>query len=318
MAIYGGYDLTMVGLEAEATFGTDPAAGLVRWPGVVTSLPNITEDYAKTVVRGLGAGRDPGMFYRTKKELAISLESLLSDDDLATESIFGLALGTLPDAGTGVITNENTLRSCVIEVGHHPTEVSDRWYETFTGCSINMVSLAASEGDVVTLNTDFFAKDVTRAATETARTADTLTALAEHTTKPFTFEDVTVAIAGVANPLIRSITVEINNNLNRIYALNGGATIANSFATKRDVTGSFTIVKEDNVLRDLFVADPFDTANTKTITLTLSKNSAAETLTLTLNNCRLMSRSFDRPGDDVKELEETYDFVAETIVVKTK
>lgn len=316
MAIEGGYDLTMVGLEAEATFGTDATAGLVRWPGVVTSLPNITEDYAKTVVRGLGQGRDPGLFYRTKKELAISLESYLCTDDVATESLFGLALGTLPDGATGIITNENALRSCTIETGYNPT--TGKWFEIFTGCSVNSISLAAQEGEVVTLNTDFFAKDVTRSATEASRTADDLSALAHHATRPFTFEDVTVAIAGITNPLIRSITVEINNNLNRIYALNGSATIANTFATKRDVTGSFTIVKEDNVLRDLFVADPFLTASSKTITVTLSKNSAAETITLTLNNCRLMSRSFDRPGDDVKELEETYDFVAETIVVKTK
>ena len=316
MAIQGGYDLKLVGLEAEATFGTDATAGLVKWPGIVTSLPNITEDYAKTTVRGLGAGRDPGIFYRTKKEVALSLESYICDDDQSTESIFGLALGTLPDSTTGVITNSDVLRSCTIETGFD--DGAGAWFELFTGCTINSVGLNAQEGEVVTLNTDFFVKDVTRAATETSRTADNLSALAEHSTKPFTFEDVTVGIAGVSNPLIRSITVDINNNLNRIYALNGSATIANNFATKRDVTGAFTVVKEDNVLRDLFTADPFLTASTKTITVTLTKNGGTEHLVLTLNNCRLMSRSFDRPGDDVKELEETYDFVAETIQVKTK
>lgn len=316
MAIQGGYDLKLVGLEAEATFGTDPAAGLVKWPGIVTSLPNITEDYAKTTVRGLGAGRDPGIFYRTKKEVALSLESYICTDDQATESIFGLALGTIPDGSTGIITNSDVLRSCTLETGFD--DGASPWYELFVGCTINSLGLQASEGEVVTLNTDFFVKDVTRSATQVARTADDLGALTEHNVRPFTFEDVTVAIAGVSNPIIRTITVDISNNLNRIYALNGTATIANNFATKRDITGSFSIVKEDNVLRDLFTADPFDAASSKTITVTLSKNSGAEYLRLTLNNCRLMSRSFDRPGDDVKELEETYDFVAETIEVKTK
>jgi hypothetical protein len=315
MAIQGGYDLKLVGLEAEATFGTDAAAGLVKWPGIVTSLPNITEDYAKTTVRGLGAGRDPGIFYRTKKEVALSLESYICTDDAATESIFGLALGTIPDGTTGIITNSDVLRSCSIETGFD--DGAAPWYELFVGCTINSVGLQCTEGEVVTLNTDFFVKDVTRAATEVSRTADNVSNLVPHTVRPFTFEDVTVAIAG-ETAIVRTITVDIANNLNRIYGLNGTATIANNFATKRDVTGSFTIVKENNNLRDVFTADPFDDANSKTITVTLSKNSGTEYLRLTLTNCRLMSRSFDRPGDDVKELEETYDFVAETVEVKTK
>ena len=51
------------------------------------------------------------------------------------------------------------------------------------------------------------------------------------------------------------------------------------------------------------------------ITITMSKNSGAETVTITLTDCRLMSRDFTRPGDDVKELEESYDFHAASIGV---
>ncbi len=316
MAIMGGYDLTMVGLEAESTFGSDPTAGLVRWPGLVQNLPNITEDYGKSVVRGLGSGRDPGLFYRTKKEVALTIESLLMSDDSGAESIFGLALGTSPDGSTGVITNSDLLRSFTIETGWH--DGSSGWYELFTGCVINLLSLQMQTGEACVLTCDSFVKDVTRSTTETTRSGDNLSALTPSTADPFTFEDVTVAFTGITDPIVTEMTIDINNNLNRIYALNGSATIANSFATKRDITGSFTIVKENNTLRDIFTANPNANAGKQTITVTLSKNTGTEFLKLTLTDCRLLSRSFDRPGDDVNELTETYDFHAASIAVDTK
>lgn len=316
MAIQGGYDLTMVGIDTETTFGTDPTAGLIRWPGLVTSMPNITEDYGKSVIRGLGNGRDPGLFYRTRKELALTIESLLMDDDNGAESIFGLALGGAPDSGTGVITNADLLRSFTLETGFN--DGSTEWYELFTGCVINMLSLQMSSGEEVRLTADAFVKDVTRSGAEVSRTADDLSDLAQHTTAPFTFEHATITIAGITSPLITDMTVDINNNLNRIYALNGSSTIAQSFATKRDITGSLTVVKESNALRDVFTADPTASAGKKTITITLSKNSGSEYLKLTLTDCRFLSRNFDRPGDDSAELTESFDFQAGSISVDTK
>lgn len=309
MTIQGGYDLTMVGIEAEATFGTDAADTRVRWPGIVTSIPNPTEDYGKTVIRGLGSGRDPGMFYRTKKEVGLAIESLLNQDDTSTASIFGLALGTCT---AGTVTNTDTLRSFTLETGYN-TGAGSAWYELYTGCRVETLSLSMNSGEAVTLNATLFAKDLTRGAAEVNCATVDLSELTEHATKPFTMEDVTVAFGSAGSQIVTTMTIDINNTLSRLYGLSGSATIQESFATKRDVTGAFTIIKQDDTLMDKFISDPF--GNHEDITITLSKNSAAEKVVITLTDCRLLQRDFSRPGDDVKELEESYDFHAASITV---
>tara|TARA_Y100000593_G_scaffold94859_1_gene196699 strand:+ start:13699 stop:14637 length:939 start_codon:yes stop_codon:yes gene_type:complete len=308
LAIQGGYDLTMVGIEAEATFGTDAADTRVRWPGIVTSIPNPTEDYGKTVIRGLGSGRDPGMFYRTKKEVGLVIDSLLNQDTTGAASIFGLALGTC--AG-GTVTNTDALRSFTLETGWN--DGSSAWYELYTGCRVESLSLEMNSGEACTLSTTLFAKELTRGAAEVNCATTDLSELSEHATKPFTMEDVTVGFASFGSEIVTNMTIDINNVLSRVYGLSGSATIAESFATKRDVTGSFTLIKQDDSAMDKFLSDPFN--NSETITVTLSKNSAAEKVVITLTDCRLLSRDFSRPGDDVKELEESYDFHAASITV---
>ena len=309
MAIQGGYDLTMVGIEAEATFGTDVADTRVRWPGIVTSIPNPTEDFGKTVIRGLGSGRDPGMFYRTKKEIGLTIESLLNQENNATASILGLALGT---CAAGTVTNTDLLRSFTVETGFNDGS-GTAWYELYTGCRVETLSLEMQSGEACTLNATLFAQNLSRSAAEVNCATTDLSELVEHATKPFTMEDCTIAFASFGTEIVTTMTVDINNTLSRLYGLSGSATIAESFATKRDVTGSFTIVKQDDNAMDKFLSDPFN--NSETITITLSKNSAAEKVVITLTDCRLLSRDFSRPGDDVKELEESYDFHAGSITV---
>lgn len=309
MAVQGGYDLTMVGVEAEATFGTDAATARARWPGIVTSIPNPTEDYGKTVIRGLGSGRDPGMFYRTKKELALTIESLINDDGPGSACILGLALGT---EAAGVITNTDALRSFTLETGFNDGG-GTAWYELYTGCRVETLSIDFSEGEAITLRTDLMCQELTRSPTEVNCATTDLSELVEHTTKPYTMEDVTVTFGSVGSQIVRSMTLDINNVLSRIYSLSGAATAAELFATKRDVTGSFVSVKQGDGLMDKFLGDPM-TAH-EDITITMSKNSGAESITITLTDCRLMSRDFTRPGDDVKELEESYDFHAASIGV---
>lgn len=314
MTLQGSYDLTRVGIETEATYNTDPAAGLVRWPGLVMNIPSFTEDYGTSQLRGLGAGRDPGTFYRTKQELSLTLESLLSDDDTGDESVLGLLLGSVPDAVTGAITNQNLLRSFTLETGYD--DGTTEWYELFTGCMINMLSLEIVPQEFMKMTTDIFAANLTRSATEVSRTADNLSDLLDHTTGGFDHGDVTIAIAGLTDPLITTFTLEINNNLTRIYGIDGSLSASQIFPTKRDVTGAFTIARENDVLLDIFKADP-GTSHVD-ITITFSKNSAAEYVQFTLTDCRLLNRNFDRQGDEVAPLYESYDFQAASISVDVK
>ena len=158
-----------------------------------------------------------------------------------------------------------------------------------------------------------FAKDLTRGAAEVNCATTDLSELTEHATKPFTMEDVTITFGSAGAQIVSTFNLDINNSISRLYGLSGSSTIAESFATKRDVTGSFTAIKQSDTLMDKFLSDPFN--GTETITLTLSKNSAAEKVVITLTDCRLLSRDFSRPGDDVKELEESYDFHAGSITV---
>ena len=314
MTLQGSYDLTMVGIETEATYGTDPLAGLIRWPGLVMNIPSFTEDYGTTQLRGLGAGRDPGTFYRTKQELSFTIESLLCDDDTGDESILGLLLGSVPDAVTGVITNQNLLRSFVTEMGYN--DGSTTWYECFKGCMINMLTLEIVPQEFLKMTTDIFAATLTRGSSENSRVADNLSDLTEHTTGAFDHGDVTIDINGLSNPIITEFTLEIANNLTRIYGIDGSLQASQVFPTKRDVTGSFTLAKENDILLDIFKADP-GTSHVD-ITLTFSKNTGSEYAQFTLTNCRLMNRSMERNGDEVAPLYEQYDFHAQSISVDLK
>jgi hypothetical protein len=311
MTLQGSYDLTRVGIETEATYNTDPAAGLIRWPGLVMNIPSFTEDYGTSQLRGLGAGRDPGAFYRTKQELALTLESLLSDDDAGDESIFGLLLGSVPDASTGIITNQNLLRSFTLETGYD--DGTTEWYELFTGCMINMLSLEIVPQEFMKMTTDIFAADLTRSSSEVSRTADNLSDLTDHTTGSFDHGDVTISIAGLSSPLITTFTVEFNNNLSRIYGIDGSLSASQIFPTKRDVTGAFTLARENDTLLNIYKADPGNSH--VDITLTFSKNSQNEYLKIELIDCRLLTRNFDRSGDEVAPLYESYDFQANSVRV---
>ena len=311
MTLQGSYDLTRVGIETEVTYNVDPASGLIRWPGLVMNIPSFTEDFGTSQLRGLGAGRDPGAFYRTKQEIALTLESLLSDDDAGNESVFGLLLGSVPSVSTGIITNQNLLRSFTLETGYD--DGTTEWYELFTGCMINMLSLEIVPQEFLKMTADIFAADLTRSSSEVSRTADNVSDLVDHTTGSFDHGDVTITIAGLTAPLITTFTVEFNNNLTRIYGIDGSLAASQIFPTKRDVTGAFTLARENDILLDIYTADPGNSH--VDITLEFSKNSKNEYLKIELIDCRLLTRNFDRAGDEVAPLYESYDYQANSVRV---
>ena len=91
MAVRTGSDLLRMGIMKETTYGTDPTQKLYSWPHIITSFPNPTEDFGRTMIRSLGSGRLYGMTYDTKSEYGFTVESLVNDDGAV--SMIAAALG---------------------------------------------------------------------------------------------------------------------------------------------------------------------------------------------------------------------------------
>lgn len=325
MAVRTGADLLRMGIIKEATYGTDPGTKLYSWPHTITALPNPTEDYGRTMIRSLGSGRLYGMTYDTKSEYGFTVESLVNDDGAV--SMIAAALGAQAIAPTDTLALAD-LESFTIETGL--TNGSDSAFELYKGCKVNTLSLEATENEPLKMTVDFIAQTLTRGTSQTSRSsgsgAGAVGDLADPTAIPKQMGDITITVKAITNGTIgsamtglimRSFTLEIANNLERIYSLGGTKHLGSLIEQGMDVTGAFTLLSQDSTFASRFGADGANNGVQLEIVINDIGKAATENVKIVLPNCRLLSRDFSKDVTEAGPIEEAYDFHCQSTPVVT-
>lgn len=316
MAVRTGSDLLRMGIIKETSYGADPTTKLYSWPHIITAMPNPTEDFGRTMIRSLGSGRQYGMTYDTKAEFGFTIESLVNDDGAV--SLFAAALGAeaIGPADTLVLGD---LHSFTIETGL--TNGTDSSFEKYTGCKVNTLTLEATENEPLKLTTDFIAQTLTRATSQTTRSsgsgAGAVGDLVDPTAVPKQMGDITITVKPITDGtlgsamtglIMRSFTLEISNNLERIYSLGGTKHLGSLMEQGMDITGSFTLLSQDDTFVSRFIADGANNGVQLEIVINDIGKASTENVKIVLPNCRLLSRDFSKDVTEAGPIEEAYDF----------
>lgn len=231
---YHGHD-SYVTYGKETSFG-QKAAAPTNWIGIVQSFSpeesnNLQSQY------GLGSRNIMQSKIGTKTYEG-SVEYLVQDIDL-----FEFVLGSKTDDGAGTITyNEaNDLPSMTFASGF--LGATD-FIRTYVGCKLDTLTLTAEKEEALTAEAEFIAKDMEVGTNGTAPVADT--------SSYFSFYEGKVSINGVEQALVEQFELEISNNLEGLFAINGEMTVARIQEGNREYALTMDFIFEDVAQFDLW------------------------------------------------------------------
>jgi len=270
-------DYSEIGYSLEGTPGTDPATQRLAFPGDITTFePNYTYD-KKT--RWRPHSRDPAGSYATWFDTSLHIEMLPFDEfNAGANSMLALAVGSAPDAGTGVITNQNNLRTFTVQHGWDlPT--TDVW-RRIRYCMIDTYELTIEEKEPVKLSMDILGIS--------HPTNDQLTDNVPWGAVPATYDGAPWASTGHVTWTITAQTftgdivggkITLKNHVGKIAPLNQtGITATKTFTgARRQTSGSFNFVPEDSISDwSVFIKDPGNPANRFDQVINFSKDYNAD------------------------------------------
>jgi hypothetical protein len=225
-----------VAYVAETTFGTTPAT-----PSFKTF---------RTTGGGLRTNKATGTSDELNPDRNVRDEFLLGMDT-AGDYGFELSYGNLDDMLEAAVQGTwatNVLKNGIVPKSFTFEETLEMGttdsFARFTGCMVNSLSLSLASRQAVTGSVSLMARDETLAtaivtgATYGAPTSEPISTASAHVAS--------LSVAG-ATPKVRSLSLEINNNL-RTRTLVGDKFSAEFGAGRLDVTGTLEAYFEDNTL----------------------------------------------------------------------
>lgn len=303
MVIMMQRDVVPLGYSIETVWGTDPATTRLAFLGVMRSAKLTIKENTQSY-RGIGAGLKPKGFLRKKREVVLDMEYLVQDDK-PTNSILGLALGSAPDAVTGIITlypnaaNPN-LRSFTVECGS-----TGRFYQV-KGCRIKKLQMVYNDSELV-FKISAVAKDFS--LTETPAVAppslSTLAPFDCYSDGMATFTNPTIA-----GQIVDNLILTIDNNLVEGSQIGGGRTIGYLQIGGRKVFIGFDNIITDIALENIIYTDPATAAGNVDIAMIVSKNAGVEYIRASLTDCTPLSEGGYDFKDEDTEQRRTYNFEA--------
>lgn len=231
---YHGHD-SYVTYGKETSFG-QKASAPTNWIGIVQSFSPEESNNLQTQY-GLGSRNIMQSKIGTKTYEG-SVEYLVQDIDL-----FEFALGKKTDDGAGLITysEANDLPSLTFSSGFLG---ATNFIREYVGCKIDTITLTAEKEEALTAEAEFIAKDMVTATTGTAPVADTSTY--------FSFYEGKVKINGIEQGLVEQFELEISNNLEGLFAINGEMTVARIQEGNREYSLNMDFIFEDKAQFDLW------------------------------------------------------------------
>ena len=275
-----------IGYTIEATRGTDPGGVRLPFLGIIESAKYKVDEH-RSAYYGVGAATTPTGFRREGRDITFDMTMLLQDDNPAN-SLLSLFLGDAPNGTTGTITlrpntTNNNLRSITIEAGYD-TAGTDR-YCCIKGCLGEKFELSLEE-NLVKLTTSWIVDDVTNSDTYTGTAPPSLSTL-----RPF--DGCNDSTWTFANPTISTYDLKTakfigENKIETGGKLGAGRTKKYGQIVGRKVFCELDVRRLFSTWETAYLADPSTTTAEQDITCVLSKNTAAEYLSIALTDCQIV------------------------------
>lgn len=264
------------GLAAQAGFKTETTVGTAVtvdkfWP--VLDPPAFTRQIEFMPVKGMYAGRRTQVAKKTGKQVVggpLKLE--LNNKPMAT--VMTHLFGTVNTTGAGPYTHTAspgtlTAKSFTTQGGLPDISGTVQPF-TWAGCKLKSATIAASMGQIATLDLDVFAMTENSTGTPTLTAATFLSGIV-----PFSFVEASITAGGSSLGVISDMSLTIDNALAASRFGLGSATAAEALeAGQRTYTGTINVEFLSMVAYNLY------TAGTD-FALVFTFNNGTDTLTIT-------------------------------------
>jgi hypothetical protein len=299
-----GFDNTVT-LAKETAYGTaSNTAGDYKWVGIIDSFEPEENNNAEGKA-GLGL-RAPLMVRAGAKEVDANLTAFLQNPRLMY-----YALGKVASAGDA--TNGYTHTLTPVGKGEElPSFTAQNvisglnLVRDYTGGKIDSLTITAEAEEAVEVEAEMLFQSVTSTGT-TAR------AVVAENTPYFMFYEGTVSINGTQTADVTEFELEINNNLERRFTLNGANKPTAIEEGNLEITATLTMD-----LRSSTHWNAFQAGDALTVVLTLQDASDSKrSITITLTGGLYDTNAIEASAEDVQEQELEALFTGISIVSKT-
>jgi len=248
-----------VGWQYESGTYATPTGTTLQWMGQVT---NHEPDESEGVIeqRYLGTGdrnvskfvdgpRDrPGTFSFQPQDWKMMVFALGSNVDTGSPSPYIHTISEANGAGTyNAFTSgtQNPFMSFTIE-DSQVFSTGSNFKRTFVGCIIDTMTVNWSQGEIVNVDVNYVAQDVTFAATA-------VTAVTEDTSRPFMWSDVAVSLpSGTKLQTITDGSWSVSNSLVPKHYVNGSRAIAIAVPSDRNYEVTLTADANATETKDFY------------------------------------------------------------------
>lgn len=295
-----GFDNTVV-IAKETTFGTVPATGY-KWAGIVESFePEENNNVDQRMSLGV---RAPLMLRVGAKEVDGSMDLALQNGRL-----IALALGKEVISGdaTAGFTHTLTPVGAGTEMPSFTVQNNNALHgllRNYAGGKVDSFTISASAEEAVMLSADMLFSHVEDTGTPAAVVAE----LENY----FMFYEGTVFINGVATTNVTEFELEVSNNLERRFVLNGVNRPARIEEGNLEITASLTMDLIDKATWTAFKSDAVVSMELRLVDVANAKHAMTFTLTGGLYDTNAIASS----AEDLQEQEMEAVFTGMTVVVK--
>ena len=148
--------------------------------------------------------------------------------------------------GANYAIPSQSLSSITLEDSKKTPNAGSNFIRTIKGCMIDSLNLTMSEGEIASVEVGYRAQDIDFSS-------GTVTTVTPRTTVPYTWSDIAVHLpSGTTLANCTEFTLNINNNLEARFPLNGSRTIEHPIPLNRDYEVSATFLMDTSNAKTLY------------------------------------------------------------------
>ena len=282
-------------------------SGTGQWLGLVTGH-TINEEMGIIPLRYLGTtDRNVDQFIDGPKDYTGTLTFHPQDWGMTF-----FALGSIVDAGSPSpythVASElnggassaftsgtlNPFPSFQIEDSHTVVGTGLNFVRTAVGCNVNTLSISAAQGEPVSVEVGYVAQNVNFSS-------GAATAVTEDTVRPFMWKDFQLHIpSGTVYEAVKSVNINVNNNLSPPHYLNGSEVIAPPVPGNRDYEVSVTLDAASERTKTLW-DNYFKGGSTFNMIASFIASTGSRTAAFTFSGCKLIDMDSPTVREGVNE-----------------